>query len=343
MVQWLFWMPQPVSKWGTEKVWGFADEQALPRIIYISRMDKERANFFKVIEEISRTFETKLTPLFLPIGEEDKFSGLIDLVKMKAHTYSKDGSGKFETGDIPADMADLVDEWREKIIENIVEANDELMEKYLEGEELTPREIEDTLLQGVKAGVIVPVTCGASTLNMGVCHLMDLIVQAFPSPLDKGSKTGVKPGSEDEVEMQISEDAPFSALVFKTIADPFAGKLTLLRVISGILKADSTIYNANKDVKEKFGQLLLMEGKKQQSVESAGPGEIVAIAKLKETATGDTLCTDKAPVIYKPVSALPSVISYAVEAKVAGTEDKIFSSLSKLCEEDPTLRLERIR
>ncbi len=328
-------------KVGTEKVWGFADEQALPRMIYISRMDKERANFFKVIEEISSTFEAKPTPLFLPIGEEDNFSGLIDLVKMKAHTYSKDGSGKFETGEIPSDMADLVGEWREKIIENIVEANDELMEKYLEGEELSPREIEETLLQGVKTGAIVPVTCGASTLNMGVCHLMDLVVQGFPSPLDKGSKKGFKPGSEDEVEMQISENAPFSALVFKTIADPFAGKLTLLRVISGILKADSTIYNANKGAKEKFGQLLLMEGKKQQSVDSAGPGEIVAIAKLKETATGDTLCTEKDPVIYKLVSALPPVISYAVEAVVAGTEDKIFSSFSKLCEEDPTLRLER--
>jgi len=170
---------------------------------------------------------------------------------------------------------------------------------------------------------------------------MDIIVQGFPSPLEIGSKKGTKPGTEDEIEMLPATDAPLSALVFKTVADPFAGKLTLLRVFSGTLKADSTVYNANKSAKEKYGQLLLMEGKKQQPVETAGPGEIVAIAKLKHTSTGDTLCSEKAPVIYRSADPLPSVISYAVEAKVKGSEDKVFSSLIKLLEEDPTLRLER--
>ena len=260
---------------------------------------------------------------------------------MKAYLYSKDSSGKFETGDIPADMEDVVTEWRETMIENIVEVNDDLMEKYLEGEELSAKEIEETLIQGIKTGMVNPILCGSASLNIGVPQLMDLIVQGFPSPLEIGSQKGTKPGSQEEMEMQAADDAPLSALVFKTVADPFAGKLTLLRVFSGTLKSDSTVYNANKEAKEKFGQLLLMEGKKQQPIETAGPGDIVAIAKLKETSTGDTLCTEKAPIVYKPVEPLPSVISYAVGAKVKGSEDKVFSSLAKLLEEDPTLKLER--
>jgi len=328
-------------KVGTEKVWGFAEDQTLPKMIFVNKLDRERSNFYKALEEVSQVFEIKPTPLFLPIGEEDKFSGVVDLVKMKARLYSKDASGKFETGDVPADMEDIVSEWRENMIENIVEANDDLMEKYLEGEELSAKEIEETLVEGVKSGIIIPVVCGSAALNIGVPQLMDIIVQGFPSPLEIGSKKGTKPGTEDEIEMLPATDAPLSALVFKTVADPFAGKLTLLRVFSGTLKADSTVYNANKSAKEKYGQLLLMEGKKQQPVETAGPGEIVAIAKLKHTSTGDTLCSEKAPVIYRSADPLPSVISYAVEAKVKGSEDKVFSSLIKLLEEDPTLRLER--
>lgn len=328
-------------KVGTEKVWGFAEEQNLPKMIFINKMDRERADFFKVMDDASNVFGIKPTPLFLPIGAEDKFEGLVDLIRMKAYRYSKDADGKFETGDIPADMEESVNEWRESIIENIVEADDEFMEKYLEGEELSNKEIEETLIQGIKTGVVIPIVCGSATLNIGAPQLMDLMVQGFPSPIEIGSKKGTKPGSEEEIEMPASPEAPLSALVFKTVADPFAGKLTLLRIFSGTLKADSSVYNANKEIKEKFGQLFLMTGKKQQPVESAGPGDIVAIAKLKETSTGDTLCSQNEPVIYSPVDPLPPVLSYAVEAKVAGTEDKVHSSLAKLCEEDPTLRLER--
>ncbi len=328
-------------KVGTEKVWDFATEQNLPKIIFINKMDRERANFFKVADEISQTFGIKTTPLFLPIGAEDDFSGIVDLIKMKGRLYSKDTSGKFETGDIPAEMQDTVEEWRETMIENIIEINDDLMEKYLEGEELSAREIEDTLIQGIKSGMVTPIICGSASVNMGVIQLMDTIIKGFPSPLERDPKKGTKPGSDEEIEIQAAEDAPLSALVFKTIADPFAGKLTLLRIFSGTLKSDSTVYNANKDAKEKFGQLFIIEGKKQQPIDSGGPGEIVAIAKLKTTTTGDTLCTENAPIIYKPVDPLPSVISYAVSAKVKGSEDKVFSSLSKLLEEDPTLKLER--
>ena len=328
-------------KFGTQKVWAFADELKLPRIIFVSKMEKERSNFYGVVEQVTKTFEVKATPVFLPIGAEDKFEGLVDLIKMKAYRFTKDGSGKFEESDVPADMKDEVDEWREKMIENIVEADDQVMEKYLDGQELSPQEVEETFVKGTKSGLLIPVTCGSSTLNIGVPQIMNLIVQGLAAPSERPFPQGKRPGKEETVQRKPAPDAPLSALVFKTVADPFAGKLTLLRVCSGTLKSDSTVYNANRGIKEKFGQLLLLEGKKQQPIESAVPGDIVAIPKLKETATGETLCAESDPIVYTPTQPLPPVISYAVEAKVKGTEDKLFSSFARLLEEDPTLRLER--
>lgn len=328
-------------KIGTEKVWEFADELDLPRIIFINKIDRERADFFGVVKEISDTFGPKATPVFLPIGAEDKFQGLVDLIKMKAYLYSKDGSGKFDDSGIPEDMEDVVVEWREKMIENIVEANDSLMEKYLEGEELDNHEIEETFIQGIKSGLLTPIICGSATLNMGVAQLMNLIIQALPSPIEREPFSGSKPGSEEVIQRKPAPDEPFSALVFKTVADPFAGKLSLLRVFSGTLQSDSTLYNANKENKEKFGQIFLMKGKKQQPLDTALPGDIIAFAKLKNTETGDTMCQENDPIIYKPIKPLPPVLSYAVEAKTRGSEDKVFSSLAKLLEEDPTLRLDR--
>jgi elongation factor G len=328
-------------KVGTEKVWAFSHELGLPRVVFVNKMDRERADFFGVVEEAIQTFHVKATPVTLPIGAEDKFSGVVDLIRMKAYLYSKDGSGKFENGDIPADMEEMVSEWREKMIENIVEVNDDLMEKYLDGGDLSAQEIEETFIEGIKSQLVVPVACGSALLNIGAPQLMDLIIQGLPSPLEIPPRKGTKPGGGEMVERPPSSDAPLSALAFKTIADPFAGKLTLLRVFSGILKSDGTVYNANKEAKERFGQLLLIEGKKQRPTETAGPGDIVAIAKLKETATGDTLCSVDDPVVLEPAKPLPPVISYAVRAKVKGSEDKVFTSLARLLEEDPTLRLER--
>ncbi len=328
-------------KFGTQKVWAFADELKLPRVIYVSKMDRERSNFYGVVEEVMKTFEVKATPVFLPIGAEDKFEGLVDLIKMKAYRFAKDGSGKFEESDVPADMKDEADEWREKMIENIVEADDQVMEKYLDGQALSPQEVEETFVKGTKSGLLIPVTCGSSTFNIGVSQIMNLIVQGLSAPSERPVLQGKRPGKDELVQRKPGPDEALSALVFKTVADPFAGKLTLLRVCSGTLKSDSTVYNANRGVKEKFGQLLLLEGKKQQPIEAAVPGDIVAIPKLKETATGDTLCVENDPIVYTPTQPLPPVISYAVEAKVKGTEDKLFSSFARLLEEDPTLRLER--
>ncbi len=328
-------------KIGTEKVWAFVDELDLPRIIFVSKMDRERADFFKVVEEIGTAFDIKTSPMFLPIGAEDKFEGVVDLIKMKAYRYSRDGSGKATGADIPADMEETVREWREKIIENIVEANDELMEKYLEGQELSGEEIEQTFIHAMKSGTLVPIVCGSATLNMGVDQLMNLVVQGLPSPLERGPFKGVRPHSDEVVERIASPEAPFSALVFKTVADPFAGKLNLLRVYSGTLTAETTVYNANKESKEKFGQIFLVEGKGQQPLDMALPGDVVAIPKLKDTATGDTLCVESDPIIFTPVEPLRPALSYAVEAKVKGSEDKVFTSLARLLEEDPTLRLTR--
>jgi elongation factor G len=328
-------------KFGTQKVWRFADELNLPRIIFVNKMDRERSDFYGAVQEITRTFDVKATPVFLPIGAEDKFQGLVDLIKMKAYRYGKDGTGNSEESDVPGDMHNQVSEWREKMIENIVEADDEMMEKYLEGVELSPQEMEVTFIKGIRSGLLVPVLCGSSTLNMGVPHLMNLIIQGIPAPTERKPLEGKKPRSEEVIQRKPAVDAPFSALVFKTVADPFAGKLSLLRVFSGTFKSDSTLYNANKGSKEKFGQLLLLEGKKQQALEMAVPGDIVAIPKLRETTTGDTLCAEIEPIIYTPTQPLPPVISYAVEAKVKGSEDKVFTSLARLLEEDPTLRLER--
>ena len=328
-------------KVGTEKVWAFAEEQGLPKILFVNKLDRERADFYKTLDQISQVFEVNVTPVFLPIGKEADFSGVVDLIRMKAYVYQKDGSGKFETAEIPADMADEAAEWREKMIENIVEADDELMEKYLEGEELSSQDIEATFTKGIKEKIVIPVACGSATMNIGVVQLMDLMVEGLPSPAERPPKKGKKPGTGEEIERPPSLDAPFSALVFKTVADPFAGKLTLLRIFSGVLKSDSTVYNSTKDVKERFGQLFVLEGKKQQPVEQAGAGDIVAIAKLKETVTGDTLCDESDPIVFEPVEPLPPVISYAVEAAVKGSEDKVFTSLAKLVEEDPALRLER--
>ncbi|MDP6179092.1 MAG: elongation factor G [Desulfatiglandales bacterium] len=328
-------------KIGTEKVWGFADEQHLPRIIFINKMDREQADFFGVMKEITETFDATATPVFLPLGSEDKFQGLVDLIKMKTFTYNKDGSGKFSGSGAPDDMEETLKEWREKMIENIVETNDELMEKYLEGGELSEQEIGNTFIQGVKSGSLVPIICGSATLNVGVPQLMDLIIQGLPSPVEKGVPEGKRPGGEEVIQRTPVPDDPFSSLVFKTVADPFTGKLSLLRIFSGTLSAESNVYNANKQEKERFGQIFIMEGKKQHSVQMAVPGDIIAIAKLKETETGDTLCLENDPILYTPIEPLPSMISYAVGAKVKGSEDKVFSSLARLLEEDPTLRLER--
>ena len=328
-------------KVGTEKVWAFSEGYNLPRIIFINKLDRERADFFKVIEEIESTFSIKTTPIYLPVGTESDFTGLVNLIKLKTHLYKSDGSGSFKDGDVPDSMTEIVDTWREKIMENIVEANDDIMEKYLDGQELSPKEIEETFIEGVKSGIVVPVIPGSATLNIGVGQLLDIIDQSLPFSAERGKVKGHKMDSAEKVEFDAVDEAPFSALIFKTLADPFAGKLNLFKVMSGKIDSESTVFNSTKKVKERLGQLLLIEGKKQMPINTAGVGDIAAIAKLKETTTGDTFCQENNPIVFDPAKPFLPAISFAIEAREKENEDKLYSSLARLAEEDPTLKVDR--
>jgi elongation factor G len=325
----------------TEKVWEFAEKLGLPRAIFINKMDREHADFDKVLEQIRKVFSVKVAPIYYPIGAEQSFRGLVDLLKMKAYQYSLDESGKFEAAEIPEELRDRAEELREELMEFIAESDDELLEKYLDGKELTKDELARGLQEGIKTRAFVPVLCGSATKNIGVAQLLDLINEGFASPLDRPKHRGINPKTGAEEEREASEDAPFSALVIKTISDPYAGRLSVFRVFSGRITADSGFYNSSKEVKEKFGMLFFMEGKNQQSITEAEAGDIAAVAKLKETTTGDTLCEEGKPIVYTPEAPLPAVISYALEAKTKGDEEKVFASIAKLAEEDPTLKLIR--
>lgn len=324
----------------TQKVWELADEYSLPRIIFINRMDRERADFNKVLESIKTKLKKKATPICLPIGAEDKFQGIIDLITMKAYTFA-DSKGVGKASDIPVDMMDEASMMRGSMVEDIAEADDELMNKYLEAGELSAEELKSGLKKGVTSGSIIPVICGSAVKSIGITMLMDLAVSSFASPVDRGPVKGTKPGTDKTEERQPSEDAPFSAIVFKTIADPYAGRLTLFRVYSGKLNSDTAVYNSSKKITEKFGHIFFLEGKNQKQAEVLIPGDIAGVAKLKETVTGDTLSHEKFPIIFAKVAVPPPIMSFAVEPKSRGDEDKIASTIHRLTEEDPTIVFSR--
>jgi elongation factor G len=325
----------------TEKVWGYAGQFDLPRLFFISKMDRERADFFAALGDIQKVLSPKAIPLHLPIGAEESFSGVVDLLSGKAHQFENNLSGKFTVGDIPANLKDQAKTARDKLIEAIAESDDALLEKYLDGQELSPEDLANGLRKGVLNKTIFPVLCGSGLKNIGVQPLLDAVVQLLPSPLDRGPAKGTHPSTKAEETRNPKEEEPFSAFIFKTVADPYAGKLSIFRVWSGTLQADSTLYNANKGVRERFGQILQLEGKNQKPVESAGPGDIAAVAKLKETTTWETLCDEKKPIVYPTLSHPIPPGSLAVEPKSKGDEEKITTSLFRLCEEDPTIKLQR--
>ena len=324
----------------TEKVWEYADEFNLPRLLFISRMDRERADFEKTVESIRERLGKKVTLCSLPIGAENAFTGVVDLTSMKAYAYD-DQKKIAKAIDIPSDMAETVKKYRDVLIEDIAETDDELMNKYLEGGELSAEDLQAGLRKGVVSGALIPVVCGSAMKNLGIHPLLDIIVHYFPSPVDRGSVSGKKPGTGEEETRLPEESAPFSALVFKTIADPYAGRLTLFRVYSGTLKSDLSLFNASRKTTERIGNLFFLEGKIQKPVEELIPGDIAAIAKLKETATGDTLSAEKYPIIYPKIEPPSAIISFAVEAKTRGDEDKLVSSIHRLTDEDPTLVFHR--
>lgn len=323
----------------TEQAWDLSGEFQLPALIFLNKLDRERSDFNRTFKNAVDSFDPKPIILQLPIGSETDFKGVIDLIQMQAFEY--DDNGKKTKVEIPVDMQELVDQEREMLVENIAEADDDLLERYLEGEDLTEHDIKDALKKGVLSRAFVPVLCGSATQGIGVDLLMDVIVDVLPSPVDRGSWTGIDPDSKDEIKRFPDPDAPFSAFVFKTIADPYSGRLSIFRIVSGTLGGDGNLLNVNKDSKERYSQLLRLAGKEQKPETAAGPGAIVAVAKLKDTGTGDTLCSETEKIVFTCADAPVPQISFAVKSKTAGEEDKVFTSLAKLIEEDVALTLTR--
>jgi elongation factor G len=326
----------------TEELWNLANQIKIPRIVYVSKMDMDRADFSGVVEEIEKSFgPMHVVPVVFPIGQEGGFRGLVDLIKMKAYLYDGNGSGKFTVQEIPDDMRATIEARREKMIETVVEADDALMEKYLDGVELTQEDLYGCLQKGTQTLMFAPAVCGSSIKNFGMNLLLDLINVCIPPPDWRRNVEGKNPATGEAVTREAKEDEAFSALVFKTVADPFAGKLTIFKVYSGVLSPDSTVYNATKGVRERIGQIFFMVGKKQKPVGFAGTGDIAVVAKLKETTTGDTLSDEKQPIVLSSPPIPEPVISFALRPKSKGDEDKVATSLHRLVEEDPTIKIGR--
>ncbi|MFO7667280.1 MAG: elongation factor G [Desulfobacterales bacterium] len=323
----------------TELAWDYAKEFGLPCAIFINKLDRERSDFTRTLKDAVSLFDPKPIKIQLPIGSENNFRGVVDLITMKAYIYGPDG--KVTIGDIPEDMIELAGRERESLIENVAEADDNLIERYLEGESLSDDEIKSALRKGTISRAFAPVICGSAINDICIDLIFDFIINCMPSPSERAPKKGVNPNNGETIERIPDPEAPFSALVFKTVADPYAGRLSIMKIFSGSLGESGNFYNTNKESRERYNQLLMIAGKEQKPITEAGAGEIVAVAKLKETTTGDTLSDENNKIKFESVKPLPTLISFAVGSKVKGEEDKIFLSLSKLLEEDSALKIER--
>lgn len=323
----------------TEKVWRYANDSSLPRIAFVNKMDRENADFDSVIDAMkNRLSGASIVPLTLPIGAVDSFKGIVDLVAMKAYFPANPQGTQYKEVEIPADLADKVQEARQALIEAAAETDDELLTKYLEGEELSEGEIRSGLLQGIAQGKVCPVLCGSAGKNIGVSQLLDAVINYIPSP-ETRIVTGVHPSTKASVERKASD--PFSALVFKTNADPFVGRLSFIRVFSGSLKPDGTLYNSSRDKSERIGSIFTLRGKTQDSISVAHAGDIVVVAKLQETVTGDTLCDKDKPVLFAPIDYPKPMFTMSIEAKNKGDEDKLGNALNRMQDEDATFRTEK--
>lgn len=325
----------------TMKIWKYADEFEIPRLVFINKMDKDNANFSRAIGELEKSFEKDAIPLQIPIGSGGSFTGIVDLLKMKAYKFSH---GKAEEYDIPSDLLPEVEEYRKKLVEKIAESDDVLLEKYLDGRDLT----EDEMIKGIREGSLtkkfIPVMCGSATRNIAITQLLDAMLLCLPSPAEMERISPIKgknPKDGKDSTRMPSKTNPLSAYVFKTIADPYAGKLSIFRVYSGVLKADSNILNTTTGAKERIGQVFYLMGKKQIPAQAIGPGEIGVVAKLKETYTGDTLSEEAHHIIFEKVKFADPIISYAIAPKSKGDEEKVGTSINRILEEDPTLRFQR--
>lgn len=325
----------------TEKIWKYACEFEVPRVVFVNKLDKEAANFFMALGELEKSFESEAVPLYIPIGEGEGFRGIIDLVAMKAYVAE---DGKTVESDIPSSLQDKAAEYRRKLVEKIAESDDLLIEKYLEGTELTNEEIMKGIREASLTRRFIPVICGSAVLNVGASQLLDAVLLCLPSPEDMSRISPVigrntKDGKE--VERKPVDTDPLTAYVFKTVADPFSGKMSVFRVYSGIFKADSTVLNSQTGARERVGQVFYLQGKKHVPTQGAGPGEIAAVVKLKDTNVGDTLCEEHHPMALQRVKFAEPLISYAIAPKTKGDEEKVSVGLHRILEEDPTLHFTR--
>jgi len=322
----------------SETVWHQADKYKVPRMAYVNKMDITGANFYRVVDMMHERLRANAIPMQLPIGAESDFKGLIDLLTMTAYIYqNEDGTDVLET-EVPADMKDKAEEYRAKLVENVCELDEALMDKYLEEEEITVDELKVAIRKATIENKMVPVFCGTSYRNRGVQKLLDAVIDYMPSPLDIENIKGVNPDTEEEEERITGEDQPFSALAFKIMADPFVGKICFVRVYSGSIKSGSVVYNAVKGVRERMGRILMMHANHREDVDEIGAGEIAAVVGFKNTTTGDTLCDEKHPVILESMVFPEPVIRVAIEPKTKAGQEKMGIALSRLAEEDPTFR-----
>lgn len=324
----------------SERLWAKANENRVSRLLFATKMDHEQANAPERIDSMLEGLEAKGVHLQLPIGVEAEFKGVVDLLSMKAYLYEGE-SGKFSEAEIPADLKSAAETMRQKLMEDVSETDDELLEKYLDGNELSTEELKKAIREATRQGKLHPILYGSPLRQIGIQQLLDAIADYLPSSLEEGDMEGTNPVTGEIEKRPQDPTAPFSAYVFKTISDPFAGKLSVMRVISGKIASDMTVYNPNKQSKEKIGHMFRLEGKKQEGVKEASAGEIVAAAKLKEVATGDTLCDERAPIQYEgPVHFAPN-ISFALEPKSKADEEKVPQGLHRMMEEDQTIELRR--
>ena len=322
----------------SETVWRQAEKYGVPRMIFVNKMDIMGADYFRVVGMVKDRLKANAVPVQLPIGAEDSFIGIIDLVEMKAEIYKDDLGKEFEITDIPENMSDLAQEWREKLIESVAETDEELMMKFLEGEEFTVKEIKQVIRKETIAGRMVPMFCGSAYRNKGVQMMLDGVIDYMPSPLDIPPIKGIDPDTEEEVERPADDNGPFSALAFKIMADPFVGKLAFFRVYSGTLTTGSYVYNSTKGKKERIGRILQMHANHRQEISEVYSGDIAAAVGLKVTTTGDTLCDEKSEVILESMNFPDPVIEIAIEPKTKAGQEKMGIALAKLAEEDPTFK-----
>lgn len=322
----------------SETVWRQADNYKVPRMAYVNKMDIMGADFYRVVDMMKDRLKCNAVPIQLPIGAEDEFRGLIDLVEMKAYIYTNDLGTDIKVEDIPEDMKELAQKYHDDMVEHVAEQDEELMMKYLDGEELTQEEIKSCIRKSTIANEMVPVCCGTSYKNKGVQKLLDAIIDYMPSPLDVPAIKGVNPDTDAEEERPSSDDAPFAALAFKIATDPFVGKLAFFRVYSGIINQGDSVLNATKDSKERFGRIVQMHANHRKDLTTVYSGDIAAAVGLKNTTTGDTLCDEKHPIILESMEFPEPVIQLAIEPKTKAGQEKMGIALAKLAEEDPTFK-----